>query len=717
MSNDPEKGNEKGAASPYSTGGGGVSLERRYGATLFAAVLTGDPIQGLGDEVRPEHIRFQALPSESPVDDYEVTGVGRNGERRTLAVGVRRAPTIAKSDEKFVKLVADFVRALEKHQSGIEKDEYRLGLAVAIGSTGAAELERLTEFARAQNSDGEFRAHIAREKATTKNVRKRFAFFEEVVAEASKQLQDPKGLSLDKQLAWKLLRAIRVIHLDLETDQAKDRTSAVVQLRRLCDDADAAFAILDERCGTLSRHAGSVGVKELRTWLRGRVNLREDPKFAGTWELIKSLEGHLRSRVDTTVRQDGGASISLPRTALVTSLTDRLRQCSARNNLLLVSGEPDVGKSALALLAADNLRASGDAVVLALSLRDLPRTPFEFERALGATLEEVLSGAEVRDVRIILIDGAEAVLEGWMSVLDLLLRAAKSVGFGVALVSRNDAKEATPRAEAEFLVPDLDDEEVAKLVSPFPALAKLEEEDRAKWLLRRPGLVQVLLSNEAHANLPSGALSEADVFNAVWRSAVRRDERRDPGAGSPDGREAALLALVRTQLLGTSEPATVPDTDALPALRSDGLLLSRTRRDAWQTGDDFSEDLYRDFALARTLQAEDSEKLLLMGKEPRWCLRGARLACQVRLLAARENHEPVRVELQLTYESLAESLGARWRDIPWEAALSLGDPLVVLQGAEALLLADGGKELSFLLSVVKRRFFSAGAPCVREVAA
>src|SRR3989442_433914 len=102
------------APSSYSTGGGGVTLEHLYGATVLAALLTGDPVSGLGDEQTVVEVAFQAR-SMSPVDDLVVSGEPRSvssGEARRLAIGVRRDPTIGAGDDKFVKLLSNCLQAL-----------------------------------------------------------------------------------------------------------------------------------------------------------------------------------------------------------------------------------------------------------------------------------------------------------------------------------------------------------------------------------------------------------------------------------------------------------------------------------------------------------------------------------------------------------------------------------------------------------------------------
>jgi hypothetical protein len=78
------------ASSPYSTGGGGVTLERRIGALYLAQLLTGDTSPELGDDGAIVSVAFQQAPRVS-VDDLVVT-VSRPGETEPsveLAIGVR----------------------------------------------------------------------------------------------------------------------------------------------------------------------------------------------------------------------------------------------------------------------------------------------------------------------------------------------------------------------------------------------------------------------------------------------------------------------------------------------------------------------------------------------------------------------------------------------------------------------------------------------------
>ena len=127
-------------------------------------------------------------------------------------------------------------------------------------------------------------------------------------------------------------------------------------------------------------------------------------------------------------------------------------------------------------------------------------------------------------------------------------------------------------------LPDSPIEEVSEVTEAFPSLARLSAESESAWLVQRPGLIDLLLRSDAIASLSDGALSEADVFAAVWHRLVRRSERSELGRGSPDGREKALIAIARNLLVFTT-----PSSER--SLRAALVAIGRT---SVVTGVDFS---------------------------------------------------------------------------------------------------------------------------------
>ena len=100
------------AATPYSTGGGGIVLEHRYGAFVLAHVLSGAPLYELDGVTAPTAVRFQTS-AESAVDDLVIRGVRPDGTERTATVAVRRDPTAIRSSDKTRSLITRFLSVLD----------------------------------------------------------------------------------------------------------------------------------------------------------------------------------------------------------------------------------------------------------------------------------------------------------------------------------------------------------------------------------------------------------------------------------------------------------------------------------------------------------------------------------------------------------------------------------------------------------------------------
>jgi hypothetical protein len=220
----PQRTTEGSGTSAYASGGGGVTLEHTFGAVLLSSLLLGDPVVGLGDGVRVERVQLQAVGS-SPVDDFVVFG-----QDSRISFGVRRDPTIAPSDEKFVKLLGNYARIAIEHAAEVDTDRWRLGLVVAAPHMGAHETGELSDFARKHPTNDSFRVEVTRNGATTVAIRQRLKHLDRAVVKAVTEA----GLDVVAGdlgiLTWRILRALHVFESRLEGDVAPDRTNAVARL-------------------------------------------------------------------------------------------------------------------------------------------------------------------------------------------------------------------------------------------------------------------------------------------------------------------------------------------------------------------------------------------------------------------------------------------------------------------------------------------------------
>jgi hypothetical protein len=696
------------APNPYSAGGGGVVLEHVYGATLLAALLLGAPLDLMGDELAIDEVAFQAWGT-STVDDYVVTGSteGPDIVQRRLAIAVRRDPTMAPSDGKFVKLVGAMLTVLDRRWSEIVTGTWRLGLVVAGPHTGASETATLTELARAHPTPDRFRVAVDARGTTTGRVRQRLGHLERVMKEVLNVLPHEDTAEV---LTWRLLFGLRVAAVQLEGDVAPDRTAWVDRLRPLATgttDASSLFGQLTELAGHYAPIAAEVGETSLRRDLIGRAQVRASLRHGRAWEALTRLGARARSRTGTAL-VSGGTMLEVDRSTLKGELREAILTGGAETGMI-VTGDPDVGKSALTIAVVEELASEGAAVHV-LNLRDVPQATLEFEHHLGGALVDVLGSGPVADIRALVIDGAEAVLEGWGEVFSDVVEAAKTAGVPVVAVTRRDASAVVSRTLSgdgeivePFTVPALTVEERAEVVITFPSLSRFTDDVRASWLLGRPGLVDLVLRADVATSLPGGALCEGQVLIAVWGRLVRRDELHRPGEPGPDAREQALLALATRAITG--ERAAVTDPSALPSLRSDGILLPAGPDSAWAGTEQFAGDLIRDFALAWQFLV-NGFGVLTIASAPRWAVRATLLAVQARLVNT-DDVVTTRRELQAALDEVAMDHGQRWSDLVDEATLTLGSS-EVLDRVWPTLVTNNASGLQRSLRVVTQRHTVAG---------
>lgn len=697
-------------SSPYSTGGGGVRLEHSYAACLIAGLIAGDAVTELGDSLMADSIRLQASDL-SDVDDIMIEGRDRYGEVYRSSIAVRRSPLLTRSDADSVPLIRDFLAIVLDQWATVSAGRWRLVLAVSTNANAIIQLADLAEIARSVPNGEELEGRLAQPGRTNAGVRGRYEHIKGLVEQAADGLSAASGLA-GVELTWRLLSNLTVRTLRLERTDRTDRTTAVNTLQRVLHggtpaSADGLFSRIEELVGTWAPQAAVLTQSVIRRSLSDYPLVRS-PRFAGAWSVIDRLGLRLRDSIRPSLRA-GSRTLELERPAERSRIDAAMKLVGSSTGSFVVTGDPDVGKSALCLRVAETLHSSG-AAITTLSLRDLPQNPSEFERLLGGfSLDEVLAAAETRPVRLILVDGAESVLEGKAAVLQTLSTAALKAGIGVVAVTRTDGsrqvRDVLSRscdlagigtAPTELVLGPLAQDERDQLAATFPTLARLGSDGRAKWLLGRPGLVDALLRTDEELD-PAKFLCEADVLSAVWRSLIRGDENRAAGTASPDDRERATLAVAKRSLglPGDHVPGTAP-----AELRSDGVLRL-PNNPALSQGDEFSTDLFRDFALCRLFIVEGWQALATAGA-PRWSIRATRLGCQVALLGQETPSAWNALATQFT--QISHDHGERWLEVPFEALMTLGHAESAIRGLWDALTADDGASLATLLRLAEARY-------------
>jgi DNA-binding transcriptional ArsR family regulator len=711
---EPSSAKAPAGMSPYPTGGGGVTFERKVAVQYLAHLLVGDGAVELGDGQCVVSVAFQQAPEHS-VDDLVIRAarVGESEPSLVLAVGVRRTPDLVQSDESTRKLIRTFVH--EVINAPADGPEQRVALVVAGTQDHTRQLAWLADLASKQMDAPSFFGLVRTPNKFPAAFRGRLDQIEALVGLALIDLgvADP-GPQIVQQRTWELLSRLTVLMPRLETP----------------DDAD--WAAVTNALIPVARGADLYGASRLRDRLVALAN--EYPPTAATVDL-SLLRRDTHEVLDATTRRHrrGWAALDHLHARAIASVRDEISssdgsravhvdRSDAAAELLAVPGpatlavvahgDSGVGKSALVVGALTGAVSNDPDITQALciNLRHLPTTTLELESILVTPLATLLTELSA-PTRLLVIDGADAISEGKLEPFRYLVDAGLQTDMLVIAVTASDTKQLVRDAiaersggnVAEYLVPPLTDPQVDDVVATFAELAALAINPRSRELLRRPVVVDLLV----RGGLAGTPLSDADAMRQVWSGLVRRHEQAD--RGTPDARQLALLRLADLALCGGDALNVVGSIDptALDGLRHDGLLRA-SLDDPFRIGPEFAHDEVRRYAVARLILAGGNpiSKLVDAGV-PRWALGAARIACQALLAEPDTPANPLHgrfARLQEAFDHLVDAgHGDRWGDVPGEALLTLGDPDPVLRDAWPKLRAEPGAGLQRLSRLVDQR--------------
>jgi hypothetical protein len=711
---EPSAAKASGGMSPYPTGGGGVTFERKVAVQYLAHLLVGDGAVELGDGRFVVSVAFQRAPEHS-VDDLVIRAARAEESEPSLvlAVGVRRSPDLVQSDETTRKLIRAFVH--EVINAPVDGPEHRVALVVAGAQDPAGQLAWLADLASKQMDAPSFFDLVRTPSKFSAGVRGRLDQIEALVRLALMDLgvADP-GAQVVQQRAWELLSRLIVLMPRLETPDEADWAAVTNALIPVARGADlfGASRLRDRLVALADEYPPKAATVDLSLLRRDAHQVLEPTtrRHRQGWQALAHL--HLRATASVRAEIASGAdsrTIHLDRSDAAAEL---LAVAGSATAAVVAHGDSGVGKSALVIGAATGA-ASNDpdtTQALCINLRHLPTTTLALESFLGAPLATLLAELSAPQ-RLLVIDGADAISEGLLEPLRYLVDAGLQADVTVIAVTANDTKQLVRDAIAErsagdvtgYLVPALTDPEVDDVIAIFGELAALATNPRSRELLRRPVVVDLLV----RGGLAGTPLSDTDAMQQVWSGLVRRNEQSD--RGTPDARQLALLRLADLALCGGDALDVVGAIDpaALDGLRRDGLVRT-SPDDPFQIGPEFAHDEVRRYAVARLiLAAGDPTSKLVAAGVPRWSLGAARLACQALLAAPDTSANPLRgrfARLQTAFDNLVNAgHGDRWGDVPGEALLTLGDPDPVLRDAWPGLRAESGTGLRRLSRLVDQR--------------
>ncbi|WP_329082428.1 hypothetical protein [Streptosporangium sp. NBC_01469] len=691
----------KQASSPYAAGGGGSTFGHRVAAIYVAHGLLGEG-RTETDDLPVMRVEFQTNP-EHDVDDLLVIA-GTGGDEVRLSVAARRAPKFVTSHVKTRELVASLM--LEVEAAG-DDERARVVVAVADWKAEYEQVQQLAELARGNADEGAFYTQLHTERRWDGKARDRYGYLKSLVSDGRLSTPTEDNARL---LTWRLLRRLWVVQFRVEAADESDWSQIANSLNRLVREG-LTGARLRDRLAVCCTQFDSLGTavdmrvvrREVHTLLKATA-IRREPG----WAVLDSMKRHAYEAVRYTLGpdSDGGASVTINRAKLHVQLADTLLNNGANSQAVIVSGDSGTGKSSLVSSVVKSLEAekAESFEALVVNLRRLPGSVPELTSVLGRGLREFLEDLSAPS-RVLVVDGADGALEGQGPLLAEIASEARHANVGLVVVTADTAVEfVTDQVKRSyndprpFTVPVLDDAEIATIAAGIPQMVGLLRDLPEQSLLRR--LVVLDLLSRTGLTLGS-SMTDWACLEVVWKGLVRRNESAE--FGSPEARERALLALVEDELelpdVARQHPS--PDHAAVDALRRDHLLAPSS---VYDSRPQFAHDEVRRYATALTLfRARDITGMLKRAGVPRWAMSAAQLACHGQFVRGNADPSTAFTQAAAAFMTVGIEHGARWADVPIEAALESPQAFEYLKSVQPGAASAFAPGLEDVMRVVEQR--------------
>ena len=300
--------------SPYATGAGGVTFERKVAVHYLAHLLVGNGAPEFGDGRRLESVAFQQAPSE-PVDDLVLSAAlpDEPAPSLVLALAVRRSANLVQSDKDAQGLIRQFVQAVMAEP---ERPELRLGLVVSAPGQHARQLAQLAELAEAQMDARGFFDLVQTPRKFDSAIRARLDHLNTLVA---KVLQDlgvvEPAAELIRQRTWQVLSRLMVLMPRHEAPDKADWTRIADTLTAVAPegDLDAAVRLRDGLVALADDYApkaARVNLSMLRRDAHGLID-SSIRRHRQAWHTLDTIHRRARESVRARIIAPDGRCVRL----------------------------------------------------------------------------------------------------------------------------------------------------------------------------------------------------------------------------------------------------------------------------------------------------------------------------------------------------------------------------------------------------------------------
>lgn len=549
---------------PFSTGGGGTNFEQKVGTIYLVSLLARHVPYGTKGITK--EIRFQQLHTDI-LDDLIVVTQEGNIERK-LSLQIKHKINFTDSDVDFTKIIKDcWLMFTGQGPSTFDLKTDRLGIGLGIYKTDVAEhLIPLLKLARKSSNATDFFSKV-------ENIgfsQKKKQFLKLIKSKIPENNPSP-------QKVWQFLTCLEIIHFDLENDESNDVVSSWNTLVDLLQEHDVSTAtsLFDYLFSTVSTYnpsAGSITYQELRDKC-SNFPLIENFDLSSD---IKQLKIHAENSLKL-IQDHIAEDIHFDRIEIM----NEIHQLLDNYEIVILHGEPLVGKSVIIKMLAQEFRNEGDCVIFSVDrLENNSLQSFLHQLNIEHNFEDILHSFRNTKKKCIFIDGLEnATNENKRRIVNEILIAvrdhnskiksfngdpsqywkiicsSRTLDIEKILLNLETNASIQNKTLKQLKIEGLSLKEKEEVIKKKPNLESLINKENLQELFSRPGILNLACSKNfpTEKQIIEQINSESQFMAVFWEHVICRDNELVSGRGTPLDREKLVLDLAKQSLLGNKK--------------------------------------------------------------------------------------------------------------------------------------------------------------------
>lgn len=557
----------KSISNPFSTGGGGTNFEQKVGTMYLVFLLAKLIPYGIKGIIK--EVRFQQLHTEL-LDDLTII-TEDEGKKRKLSLQIKHNINFRKSNSDFTRIISDCWRTLKNETIGSfdpEIDRFGIGLGVNQQIIGEHIIPIRNLAWTAKNGSDFYEKMNSLSFASEK---KEFvSMLEEIITET-------KGSKPTQDELWQFLKCFEIINFELEHDESKDLVNSWNILLDLIQERNAttATSLFNRLYSIVSNYnpsAGTITYQQLRNKC-GSFPLIENPDFSSD---IKQLKIHTKNSLQS-IRDVIAEDIQFKRN----NELNKIRKEIHENEVLVLHGEPLIGKSVLIKMLSEDYQEGGECIVFQLErLENNSLQSFLHQLNISNDFEDILHSFRNVERKCIVIDGLEHTTDSNKRIIvnDILIAvkehnnklksnnidptfywkvicSSRTLDIDKILLNLETSINIQNHTLKKLKINGLEKDEKEEVVKKKPNLKNLILNKKLQELFSRPGILDLatLQNFPIEKNILEQINSESQFMEVFWQHVICRDDGMVDGRGTPIDREKLVLEIAKNSLLNVDK--------------------------------------------------------------------------------------------------------------------------------------------------------------------